>query len=89
MLGKTVKRLCKDTEIEGQFTDHSLRAKTATRGLQKGIPDKFLMERTAHRDVRPLQKYQRPDQVRLRFQRSSTVVKPCQYPSKLLLKRRQ
>ena len=81
MLRKTVKRLCKDTEIEGQFTDHSLRAKTATRGLQKGIPDKFLMDGTAHRDVRPLQKYQRPDQVRLRFQRSSTVVKPCQYPS--------
>ena len=29
--------------------------------LQKGIPDKFVMERIGHRHVRPLQKYQRPD----------------------------
>ena len=60
MLGESVKRLCKDTGIEGQFTNHSLRA-TTSRGLQKGIPDKFVMERTEHRDVRPLQNYQRPD----------------------------
>ena len=61
MLGETVKTLCKDAEIGGQFTNSSLRATTATRGLQKGIPDKFVMERTRHREVRSLQKYQRPD----------------------------
>lgn len=61
MLGETVKRLCKDAEIEGQFTNHSLRATTATRALKKGIPDKFVMQRTGHRDVRSLQKYQRPE----------------------------
>ena len=61
MLGETVKRLCKDAGIEGQFTKHSLRATTATGGLQKGIPHKFVMERTKHRDVRSLQKYQRSD----------------------------
>ena len=61
MLGETVKRLCKDAGIEGQFTNHSLRATTATRALKKGIPDKFVMERTGHRDLRSLQKYQRPD----------------------------
>ena len=32
-----------------------------TGGLQTGIPDKFVMERTKHRDDRSLQKYQRPD----------------------------
>ena len=32
-----------------------------TGGLQKGIPDKFVMERTEPRDVRSFQKYQRPD----------------------------
>ena len=32
-----------------------------TRGLAKGIPEKFVMERTGHRDVRSLQKYQRPE----------------------------
>ena len=43
MLGESVKRLCKDAGIEGQFTNHSLRA-TTSRRLQKGIPDKFVME---------------------------------------------
>ena len=61
MLGETVKRLCKDAGIEGQFTNHSLRTTTATGGLQKGIPDKFVMVRTEPRDVRSLQNYQRPD----------------------------
>ncbi len=32
----------------------------ATRGLLKGIPDKLIMEKTGHRDVRSLQQYQRP-----------------------------
>lgn len=59
-LGGTVKKLCKDAGIEGNYTNHSLRATTATRGLAKGIPDKFIMERTGHRDIRSLQKYQRP-----------------------------
>ena len=61
MLGETGKRLCKDAGIEGQFTNHSLRTTTATGRLQKEIPDKFVMERTEPRDVRSLQKYQRPD----------------------------
>lgn len=79
---KTVKRLiCKDTGILGQFTNRSLRATTAPRGLQKGFPEKFVMERTGYRDDKSLQKYQRPDtsskiESRFRFQRSSTVVKP-------------
>jgi hypothetical protein len=59
-LGDTVKSLCKDAGIEGHYTNHSLRATTATRGLVKGIPDKLIMERTGHRDIRSLQRYQRP-----------------------------
>ncbi|CAH3172236.1 unnamed protein product, partial [Porites evermanni] len=62
MLGETIKRLCKDAGIEGPFTNHSLRATTAcTGGPQKGISDKFVMERTKLRDFRSLQKYQRSD----------------------------
>ena len=45
----------------GQFTNNRLRATTATRGLQEGIPEKFVIERAGHRYVRSLQKYQRPD----------------------------
>ena len=56
-----VKRLCKNAEIEGQFTNHSLCATTPIQEQQKGIPGKFVMERTGHRDVRSLQKFKRLD----------------------------
>ena len=59
-LGGVVRKLCHDGGIEGNFTNHSLRSTTATRGLAKGIPAKLIMERTGHRDVRSLQQYQRP-----------------------------
>lgn len=59
-LGQTVRRLCQKADIEGYFTNHSLRATTATRGLEGGVPEKFIMERTGHRDPRSLQRYQRP-----------------------------
>ena len=59
-MGSPVKTLCRDAGIEGNYTNHSLRATTAIRGLAKGIPDKFIMERTGHRDIRSLQQYQRP-----------------------------
>ena len=49
-----------DAGIEVKFTNHSLRATTATFGLAKGIPNKLIMRRTSHRDVRSLQQYQRP-----------------------------
>ena len=53
--------MCKDADLQGQFSNHSLRDTTATRGLEKGISDKLIMERTGHRDIRSLQKYQNPD----------------------------
>ena len=59
-LGEAVQKLCKMVKIEGQFTNHSLRATTATRALEKGLPDKFVMLRTRHGDVRSLQKILMP-----------------------------
>ena len=52
--------MCKDADLQGQFSNHSLRDTTATRGLEKGISDKLIMEGTGHRDIRSLQRYQRP-----------------------------
>lgn len=43
-VGAKVTRLCKDAEIEGHFTKNSLPATSSTLGLQKGIPDTFLMK---------------------------------------------
>ena len=60
-LGNVVSKMCKDADLQGQFSNHSLRATTATRGLEKGISHKLIMERTGHRDIRSLQRYQRPD----------------------------
>ena len=60
-LGNTVKNLCEKAGIEGHYTNHSLRVTTATRGLEKGIAEKYVMERTGHRDVRSLHRYQRPN----------------------------
>ena len=34
----------------------------STRGLELGIPEKLLMERTGHRSVASLHKYQRPSE---------------------------
>ena len=61
-LGSTVKRICKEAGITGNKTNHSLRATTATRGLELGISDKILMERTGHRSVASLHRYQRPSE---------------------------
>ena len=60
-LGNVVSKMCKDADLQGQFTNHSLRATTATHGLEKGISVNFIMERMGHRDIRSLQRYQRPD----------------------------
>ena len=58
-LGNTVKRMCAEGEIEGYFTNHSLRVTTATRALEKAIPEKLIMERTGHRSLSSLHQYQR------------------------------
>ena len=60
-LGNTVKNLCEKAGIEGHYTNHSLRVTTATSGLEKGIAEKYVMERAGHRDVRSLHRYQRPN----------------------------
>ena len=60
-LGNVVSKMCKDADLQGQFSNHSLRATTAIRGLEKGISDKLIMERMDHRDIRSLQRYERSD----------------------------
>ena len=54
-LRKVVQDMCRVPGIEGYKTNHSLRATTCTIGLEKGVPEKLIMERT----VKSLQTYQR------------------------------
>ena len=44
---------------EGYYTNHSLRATTCTVALANGVPEKLVMERTGHRNVKSLHEYQR------------------------------
>ena len=57
-----MKKLCKKAGIPGYKTNHSLRATTATRAVDMGLPDKLVMERTGHRSVAALHSYQHPSE---------------------------
>ena len=50
-LRKVVSDMCKTANIEGYFTNHSLRATTCSMALAKGVPERLVMERTGHRNV--------------------------------------
>ena len=60
-LVNVVSKMFKAADLQGQFSKHSLWASTATGELEKGISDKLITERTGNRDIRSLQRYQRPD----------------------------
>lgn len=45
----TVKRLADAVGLDGKFTNHSLRATSATRMYTTGIPEKLIKEVTSHR----------------------------------------
>ena len=58
-LRKIVQDMCRVVGIEGYKANHSLRATTCTIGLEKGVLEKLIMERTGHCTVKPLHTYQR------------------------------
>ena len=45
----TMKDLCKEAGIEGNFTNHSLRASCASRMYDKNVPEQVIKEVTGHR----------------------------------------
>ena len=48
VLQKTVRRLCESAGFDGHFTDHSLRATTATRLFEAKVDEQLIMQRTGH-----------------------------------------
>ena len=48
-LGKIVIEIMSDAGIDGYFTNHSLRATTATRLFRANIAEQLIMEQTGHR----------------------------------------
>ena len=55
--------MCRFAGMEGYKASHSLRATTCTIGLEKGVIEKLIMERTGHRSVKSLHTYQRVSDV--------------------------
>ena len=58
-LRNIVANLCKEADIKGYKTNHSLRAMTCSLGLSRGVPDKLIMGCTGHKNMSSLHTYQR------------------------------
>ena len=54
-----LKEMCKLAGIEGNFTNHSLRAYGATKLFQSHVPEKLIQQRTGHRSLDALRLYER------------------------------
>ena len=57
-LGKMVKSMCMAAGIEGNKTNHSLRATAASQLFVANVPEKVIAERTGHRSVTALRVYE-------------------------------
>ena len=51
--------MCSLAGIEGDFTNHSLRAMPATQMFDMGVPEKVNQERTGHKSLEALRTYER------------------------------
>ena len=58
-LAKMVKDICKEGQISGNKTNHSLRATGASELFQAGVPEKVIQERTGHLSLSGLRHYER------------------------------
>ena len=53
-----VKDICANAGIEGQKTNHSLRATGASELFHAGVPEKVIQERTGHLSLSGLHQYE-------------------------------
>ena len=54
-----VKQMFRDAGIEGNFTNHSLRATCATQLFSAGVPEALVQKQTGHKSVESLRVYER------------------------------
>ena len=50
--------MCKEAEFDKSFTNHSLRAYGATKMYQAKVPEKLIQQRTGHRSLEGLCRYE-------------------------------
>lgn len=58
-LSKAVSNMCKECEIQGFRTNHSLRATAATRLYASGVDKQLVMEQTGHWSIEGIRSYKR------------------------------
>lgn len=58
-LQSLVKKMCEDADVQGNFTNHSLRATGATLLFDAGVPELIVQKRTGHRSLDALRTYER------------------------------
>ena len=54
-----MKTMCEEAGISGNKTNHSLRAYAASELFNAGVPEKIIQDRTGHRSLDGLRKYER------------------------------
>ena len=59
MFSKMLKTMCSEAGVGGNKSNHSLRAYAATELFQAGISEKVIQDRTGHRSLDGLRKYER------------------------------
>jgi hypothetical protein len=62
-LSGMLKNMCAKAGIEGNLTNHSLRAYATTELFQAGIEEKVIQDRTGHRSLSGLRKYERISEI--------------------------
>ena len=61
-LHKKFRLMCQQAGIDGNKTNHSLRATGATQLYESGVPEKLIQERTGHRSLEALRMYERTNE---------------------------
>ena len=59
LLSNTIPRLFKEAGLKGNFTNHSLRATSATRLFDAGVDEQLIMSRTGHSSTGGVRSYKR------------------------------
>ena len=59
VLNEMVKKMCSEAGLNGNYTNHSLRASGATQLFQNNVPEKVIREATGHRSTKALRQYER------------------------------
>ena len=80
-LSKMLKTMCEEAGIHGNKTNHSLRAYAATELFSAGIPENVIQDRTGHRSLEGLRKYERISEKQKEEASKVLTVKPTVKPT--------